>query len=436
MLSDAKREEYLALLSRELVPALGCTEPIAIAYAGALARKILGEFPTKVTVRCSGNIIKNVKSVIVPTTGDQRGIEVSALLGVVAGNADLGMEVLQEVSSSQVEQVKRLRETGICSVEPLYGCANLHIIMELETEDHSALVEIRDAHTNVVQALQDGEPISAVINEREDVPAAASASCDMCLPEIYEFACTAPMERLAPVLEPQIKYNTAIAEQGLTGHWGAEVGRTLMEGIQDDHSHAALARRAAAHAAAGSDARMGGCVLPVVINSGSGNQGLTVSLPVIVYAEESGADREQLLRALAFSNLVALYQKSYIGKLSAYCGAVSAGCGCAAGIAFLHGDSLEVIEDTITNTIANASGMICDGAKSSCAAKIATAVEAGFLGHDMAVRGRVFRDGEGLVGCDADHTIAAFGRMAREGMRATDEEILDLMVGLRAPGED
>ena len=422
MLTKELTKEYVALLRQELIPALGCTEPIAIAYAAARARRLLGCMPTAMVIHCSGNIIKNVKSVIVPTTNGLRGIDTSAILGALAGDADLGMEVLRNVVPEQVERVKELRDAGICKVLPLNTSANLHILLEVSGEGHSALVEIRDAHTNVVREEKDGIEITRTGSACTDRPDKDYTSCNLSMENIYSFAKSVDLSEISPILDRQIEYNTAIAEEGLRGHWGAQVGRTLLD------SENTLPCRAAAYAAAGSDARMGGCVLPVIINSGSGNQGMTVSLPVIVFAREKKISHEETLRALAMSNLVALFQKSYIGKLSAYCGAVSAACGSAAGIAYLCGDSLEIIEATVVNTIANVSGMVCDGAKSSCAAKIATAVQAGFLGHEMAVRGRVFRNGEGLVKSDADETVAVFGKMARDGMRATDEEILRLMI--------
>lgn len=422
MITKELSAQYIALLRRELVPALGCTEPIAIAYAAARARRLLGCMPTSMTVHCSGNIIKNVKSVIVPTTNGLRGIDTSAILGALAGDSELGMEVLRNVTPEQVEQVRQLRDTGMCKILPLKSTANLHILLEVSGNGHSALVEIQDAHTNVIREERDGVVVTGTASGCASPTGSEQSFCDLSIESIYWFAKTVDLAEIEPILEKQLNYNMAIAQEGLRGEWGAQVGKTLLA------SGDSLASRAAAYAAAGSDARMGGCVLPVIINSGSGNQGMTVSLPVIVFAQEKGLSREETLRALALSNLVALFQKSFIGKLSAYCGAVSAACGSAAGIAYLCGDSLEVIEDTVVNTIANVSGMVCDGAKSSCAAKIATAVQAGFLGHEMAIRGHAFRNGEGLVKSDADKTVEVFGRMAREGMRATDEEILRLMV--------
>jgi len=422
MITKELSAQYVALLRRELIPALGCTEPIAIAYAAARARRLLGCMPTSMTVHCSGNIIKNVKSVIVPTTNGLRGIDTSAILGALAGDPELGMEVLRNIKPEQVEHVRQLRDTGMCKILPLKSTANLHILLEVSGNGHSALVEIRDAHTNIIREERDGMVVTGMASGCASPTGSERSYCDLSIENIYWFAKTVDLSEIEPILEKQLDYNMAIAQEGLRGEWGAQVGKTLLA------SGDSLANRAAAYAAAGSDARMGGCVLPVIINSGSGNQGMTVSLPVIVFAQEKGLSREEILRALALSNLVALFQKSFIGKLSAYCGAVSAACGSAAGIAYLCGDSLEVIEDTVVNTIANVSGMVCDGAKSSCAAKIATAVQAGFLGHEMAIRGHAFRNGEGLVKSDADKTVEVFGRMAREGMRTTDEEILRLMV--------
>ena len=422
MITKELSAQYVALLRRELIPALGCTEPIAIAYAAARARRLLGCMPTSMTVHCSGNIIKNVKSVIVPTTNGLRGIDTSAILGALAGDPELGMEVLRNIKPEQVEHVRQLRDTGMCKILPLKSTANLHILLEVSGNGHSALVEIRDAHTNIIREERDGMVVTGTVSGCASPTGSEQGYCDLSIENIYWFAKTVNLSEIEPILEKQLDYNMAIAQEGLRGEWGAQVGKTLLA------SGDSLANRAAAYAAAGSDARMGGCVLPVIINSGSGNQGMTVSLPVIVFAQEKRLSREEILRALALSNLVALFQKSFIGKLSAYCGAVSAACGSAAGIAYLCGDSLEVIEDTVVNTIANVSGMVCDGAKSSCAAKIATAVQAGFLGHEMAIRGHAFRNGEGLVKSDADKTVEVFGRMAREGMRTTDEEILRLMV--------
>lgn len=419
---NERQREYLDILRQELIPALGCTEPIAIAYGAARARRLLGSFPEHMTVSCSGNIIKNVKGVIVPTTGDLRGIDTSALLGALAGDPDREMEVLSSVKPEDVERVRALRETDLCRVKPLLGTANLHIIVEAEGNGHTVLVEIIDAHTNVVLEQRDGETVFQ--QERSGVQQAQSRRQGMTMAEIYRFAQTAPLEELKEVLRRQVECNVVIAEEGLRGEYGVRVGKTLL--ADGDGS---ARRKAAAYAAAGSDARMSGCVLPVVVNSGSGNQGMTVSLPVIVYAREMSMDEERLYRALALSNLTAIYQKSFIGELSAYCGVVSAACGSAAGLAYLCGEGLEVISNTVINTIANVSGMVCDGAKPSCAAKIATAVEAGFLGLDMARNGQVFHDGEGLVQKDVDATIAAFGRMGRDGMKSTDQEILNIMVG-------
>ena len=414
--------DYLLLLRNELIPALGCTEPIAIAFASARARKILGCFPDSITVACSGNIIKNVKGVIVPTTGNLRGVEVSALLGAVAGNSELGMEVLKNVHSDDVERVRMLKEINMCHVKLLSGGAKLHILIKMQSNSHSSLVEIADAHTNIIREEKDGKLLKSdasghILHEQ-------LARQHMTVREIYDFATSACFEDIYDILKPQVEYNLKIAQEGLKGNYGMQVGRTYLESSKEKNVRC----KAIAYAAAGSDARMSGCELPVVINSGSGNQGITASLPVILYAQETNISKEKMYRALALSNLITLYQKSYIGELSAYCGVISAACGSIAAIAYLCNGDIKIIENTIINTIACVSGIACDGAKPSCAAKIAVALEAGFLGLNMAQHGKVFQAGEGLVKENVDATIAAFGRMGREGMKKTDEEILNIML--------
>ena len=305
MITKELSAQYVALLRRELIPALGCTEPIAIAYAAARARRLLGCMPTSMTVHCSGNIIKNVKSVIVPTTNGLRGIDTSAILGALAGDPELGMEVLRNIKPEQVEHVRQLRDTGMCKILPLKSTANLHILLEVSGNGHSALVEIRDAHTNIIREERDGMVVTGMASGCASPTGSEQGYCDLSIENIYWFAKTVNLSEIEPILEKQLDYNMAIAQEGLRGEWGAQVGKTLLA------SGDSLANRAAAYAAAGSDARMGGCVLPVIINSGSGNQGMTVSLPVIVFAQEKGLSREEILRALALSNLVALFQKAF-----------------------------------------------------------------------------------------------------------------------------
>ena len=414
-------DEYLEILREELVPALGCTEPIAIAYGAAKAREVLGCLPESIVVRCSGNIIKNVKAVIVPTTGDMKGIETSAILGAVGGQADKKLEVLGAITDEHLQLTRELLKKKICTVELIEGVSNLQIIVEEHAGADVALVEIAFSHTNIVRIERNGE----VLFEKERAASKASVTDRslLNLRDIYDFACTVDLQQVRELLTRQIDYNMAIAREGLTKNYGANVGSTILHHYGDD-----VRSRARAFAAAGSDARMNGCVLPVMINSGSGNQGMTVSLPVVVYAGALMKDEEQELRALTLSNLIAILQKNELGKLSAYCGAVSAAAGAGAGIAYLHGASFEVIEQTVVNTLANVSGIVCDGAKASCAAKIATSVDAAIMAYYMAAESRGFQSGEGLVKQSAEETIRSYGRMGREGMRSTDVEILKIML--------
>ena len=414
-------DEYLAILREELIPALGCTEPIAIAYASAVARRTLGRMPERILVRTSGNIIKNVKAVIVPTTGDMKGIETSAILGAVGGDPDRELEVLAGVTKEDLDMTRELVHKKICRVELIEGGANLQIIVSMQAGEDTALAEIAFSHTNIVRIEKNGQTLFS----KEAVPEKA-ASTDrslLNLSDICEFVDTLDVEDVKELLDKQVSLNMDIAVEGLSGDYGANVGSTILESFGTD-----VRSRARALPAAGSDARMNGCVLPVMINSGSGNQGMTVSLPVEVYARELGVSEDKRLRALAMSNLIAIYQKNELGKLSAYCGAVSAATGAGAAIAYLHKAPRAVIEETIVNTLANISGMVCDGAKASCAAKIASAVDAAILAYEMAAHNRTFRSGEGLVKSNTEETIRSFGRMGREGMRSTDVEILKIML--------
>lgn len=414
---------YLTVLKEELVPALGCTEPIAIALASAKARDILGEFPDKITAACSGNIIKNVKGVVVPTTGDMRGIETSAILGAVGGNAQKQLEVLSDILPEHVEKTKELLKTGMCRVEIIHGTANLNVIVTAEKGLDSSLVEIRDKHTNITRIEKNGEVIFSKDSESAVLSAKATDRTQINIDDIYDFANTVKIEDVKQLLDTQIDYNTKIAEEGLKNNYGANVGSTLIRCYGND-----IDIIAKAYPAAGSDARMSGCILPVVINSGSGNQGMTVSLPIIKYAQYLGVSKEKLYRALVLGNLMAIHQKTGIGSLSAYCGAVSAACGSGVGIAYLYDADLDIIKKTIVNTLANVSGIVCDGAKPACAAKIASSVDAALLGYKMAVNGQFFRSGEGLVKDTAEDTIRSIGRLGREGMKETDAEILRIMV--------
>ncbi len=418
---------YLAILKSELVPALGCTEPIAVAYAAANARKLLGEFPERAEIRCSGNIIKNVKGVVVPNTGGLKGINAAAIAGIVGGDPDRGLQALESVESRHHAEIRRLLDRNFSVTGLVEGEDTLFISAKVFAGAHSAEVRIAGSHTNIVRMERDGEALfegTAASVPDDNAPGKHIDRAVLNVRGILEFADTVEIGDVETVIASQIEKNLAISDEGLRSHYGADVGKTLLK-----HDGSGIKTRAKARAAAGSDARMSGCALPVVINSGSGNQGMAVSLPVIEFAEELKAPREKLLRALVLSNLTAIHQKTAIGKLSAYCGAVSAACGSGAGITYLNGGGYAEISATITNTLANVGGIVCDGAKPSCAAKIASAVDAAIMAFYLAGDGKVFSCGEGLVTSDVEMTIANFGRVGREGMRGTDLEILKMMTG-------
>jgi len=423
-MNELTYENYINILREELIPALGCTEPIAIAYASAKAREILGKMPEEIIAECSRNIIKNVKGVIVPTTGDMRGIDTCAVLGALAGRPEKKLEVLTDVRPEDIDRTRELLGTDICKVKMLSEGGNLHIRLSVRYGTDTALVEILDSHTNIVRMERNGETLFDAAKAEQETPEDPQTDRDcLNIRDIYDFANTVNIEDIRSIIDPQIEYNTKIAEEGLHHKYGANVGEMLLKHFGED-----VKVMAKAYPAAGSDARMSGCVMPVVINSGSGNQGMTVSLPVIVFARSLKVSEEKLYRALVFSNLTAIRQKTIIGKLSAYCGVVSAACGSGAGISYLHDAPLDVISKTITNTLANVSGIICDGAKPSCAAKVASAVDAAIMAHYMAMDNKTFGAGEGLVKEDIEKTIKSFGLMGRDGMKETDRKILDLMI--------
>ena len=422
-LNREKYQNYVNILKEELIPALGCTEPIAIAYASAKAREVLGVMPERIVAECSGNIFKNVKGVIIPTTKYLRGVEAAAILGAVGGDASKALEVLSNVNEKHQEQTKLLLEKGICQEKILDTPAKLHIIIRAYSGDESALVEIVHTHTGIVRIEKNAKVVLDVPHEMEEEKIRTTDRECMNIEDILEFANTVDSSDVKDILNRQIQYNTAISDEGLHKIYGANIGMTLLSAYGDD-----VRIRAKAAAAAGSDARMSGCELPVIINSGSGNQGMTVSLPVIVYAKELCITTERLYRALCVSNLVAIHQKTKIGRLSAYCGAVSAATGAGAGISYLYGGGVKEISHTITSTLANVSGIVCDGAKPSCAAKIASSVDAALLACYMTMQGRSFKSGEGIVKDSIEGTIDSVGKLAANGMKVTDEEILRIMV--------
>ena len=418
---DKKYEVYLQILREELVPAMGCTEPIAISYCAAKARDILGEMPHKVLIEVSGNIIKNVKSVIVPNTNGLKGIEAAAAAGIVAGKSEKILEVIASVTEEEKAAMKDFMETREFIVLPAQTDAILDIEITLYGEGTSSKVCIRDYHTNIVRVEKDGQ----VLFETGVVQAAQIDMADKSLlniKDICDFARTVDIDDVKPVLDRQIEYNTRISQEGLKNNYGANVGSVLLSAYGND-----VHIRAKAVAAAGSDARMSGCELPVIINSGSGNQGMTASLPVIEYAKEWNTSEEELYRALVVSNLTTIHQKSGIGRLSAFCGAVSAGCGAGAGIAWLDGGGFEGVAHTLVNALAVVSGIVCDGAKPSCAAKIAASVDAGLLGYHMYKQGQEFKGGEGIISKGVENTIHNIGRLSQEGMKETDKEIIRIM---------
>lgn len=421
MLDRNIARDYCAILREELRPAMGCTEPIAVAYCAATLRELLGEMPERIDAVLSGNILKNVKSVVVPNTGGRKGIRPAIAAGVIAGNAEKALEVISEIPESlhpQLDEfIERAQINVTCSASPF----KLDIDLTGFSAGHSARVRITNSHTNIVHKSLDGKVLLELPTEATAEENLTDKSC-LNVRDILHFAQTEPLDELAPLLHRQIEYNTAIADEGLKNPWGAQIGRILMRGGAAD-----TPMRAKAYAAAGSDARMSGCERPVVILSGSGNQGMTACLPVVIYARELGVSEEQLLRAVLLSDLISIHQKTGIGRLSAYCGAISAGVGAGAGICYLLGGDYDAIAHTVVNAVAILSGTICDGAKPSCAAKIAAAVDAGILGYEMYRNGTQFYRGEGIVGGCVDATIANVGVLASQGMLETDRTILRIM---------
>lgn len=421
--TDEKYQAYIQILKEELVPAMGCTEPIALAYAGAKAREVLGCVPDKVLVEASGSIIKNVKSVIVPNTNHLKGIPAAVTAGIIAGKAEKELEVIAEVTPDEIEQmITFLKETPI-TVEHIDQGITFDIVLTLYKEDSYAKVRIANYHTNIVHIEKDGEVIFDIPVEGENEEGLTDRSL-LDMKSIWNFINTVDVADIKEVIGRQIEYNTAIADEGLRGDYGANIGSVLLSAYGDD-----VRTRAKARAAAGSDARMNGCELPVIINAGSGNQGMTCSLPVLEYAKKLNVTEEKKYRALALSNLTAIHQKTGIGRLSAYCGAVSAGAAAGAGIAYLCGGGYEEVIHTVVNALAIVSGMVCDGAKASCAAKIAASVDAGILGYNMYLNGQQFYAGDGIVTKGVEATIQNIGRLGKEGMRETNEEIIKMMIG-------
>ena len=419
--SDCLYNSYLNILKEELVPAMGCTEPICLAYAAAKARNVLGSKPKRVEIEASGNIIKNVKSVVVPNTDGLKGLKASVASGIVAGNPNKVLEVIANVTPEKKKEIADFLNDTPISIVPLDRVAQLDITVKLYDDPHYSAVRIAGHHTNIVAIEKDGKMLYE--GRCTDTNANMTDRCCLRVDKIYDFADTADIADLKAILEKQITCNKAIAMEGLRNDWGANIGSTLLRFGGND-----IRQKAKAWAAAGSDARMSGCEMPVIINSGSGNQGMTACLPILAYADEYHIPEERTYRAVALSNLIAIHQKTGIGRLSAYCGAVSAGCAAGCGIAYLMGESLDVIDHTLENALGMAAGIVCDGAKPSCAGKIALAVEAGILGYEMSKQGDNLLGGDGIIGNDVEETIEHIGRLGRNGMKETDKEILKVMV--------
>ena len=422
-LRDDIYNSFVNILKEELVPAMGCTEPIALAYAAAKARDILGAKPDKIVIGASGSIIKNVKSVIVPNTDHLKGIPAAVVAGVVAGKAEKELEVISEVTKSEIEEMKSYIETTDITVNYIDNGLTFDIDITVYAGEESANVRIAVYHTNIVHMEKNGEVIfdEPVEGEKEE---GLTDRSSLSIKNIYEFVEILDTKDVEEVLQRQIDYNTAIAEEGLKGEYGACVGKTMLEAYGDN-----VRVKASAMAAAASDARMSGCELPVIINSGSGNQGITCSLPVLEFAKELKSDKEKIYKSLALSNLIAIHLKTGIGRLSAYCGAVTAGAAAGAGIAYINGGDYAMVAHTIVNALASVSGMVCDGAKASCASKIAASVEASILGYEMYKRGHQFRGGDGIIEKCVENTIGNVGRLGKDGMKKTNEEIINIMVG-------
>ncbi len=412
-------ELYENLLRQELIPALGCTEPGAVGYAAAKAAETLGLFPEHLDMYCSANIIKNVKSVNVPNSNGMKGIEPAAILGILAGDPDNSLEIFKNADEEKIIRAQSLMENNFCHVHLAENESNLYIHAIAQNSGETAEVIIKDTHTNVIFIKKNEE----IIFEKESESSEEISTEFMSFESIIDYAESADPATLKEILQPQAHYNYAIAMEGLENDYGANIGRTLLNAYGSD-----VKTRAKAKAAAGSDARMSGSSLPVVINSGSGNQGITLTVPVIEFAQEYGISEDKFYRSLAISNLISIHIKKNIGKLSAFCGAVSAACGAGAAISYMIGLDRKAIGDTITGTLANVGGIFCDGAKASCAAKIASSLDAAILAHEMAKCGESFHSGDGIIADNIEDTIRNFGIVGREGMHETDISIMKLMI--------
>jgi L-cysteine desulfidase len=425
MFKQANYQKYLDILQEELVPALGCTEPIAVAYGAALAKKYLKDDVKLLTIKSSGNIIKNAKSVVVPNTGGLKGMQASLLAGLVGGDPDLKLEVLANITPADIKKINSLMNTGLTKIEQLKTPCTLHMIVVAQNDQHNVEVEIKDLHTNVVRISIDGQNLDL---DETTSSAAENQMTDrsiLSIDQILDFVEVAKLADYQTLLDLQVKDNMAIAKEGLKNEWGINVGKSIIESGNNS-----LESKIKGYSAAGSDARMNGCTMPVVTNSGSGNQGMTCSVPVIVYAEENSIDYEKMMKALLLSNLVTIHIKTGITRLSCYCGAVVAASGSAAGITYLKDGTPEQIKMAITNVLGNVSGIVCDGAKESCPAKIASGIDAALQAINLAMQDRVYSHGCGIVEEDIEQTIKNVGILGKTGMKETDNVILDIMTSI------
>ena len=419
-------EKYISILKEELIPAMGCTEPIALAYAAAKGRELLGCLPDKVLVKASGSIIKNTKSVIVPNTNQMKGIPVAVAAGIVGGKAELKLQVISEVTDEQVAGIQKFLEQVPIDVEPLDNGHVFDILIEQYAGEEKSVIRIADYHTNIIFIGKNNEILldktegkqETRESERQDLSEEISLSME----DIWEFANEVNLDEVRETIQKQIDCNWAIAMEGMNRKYGANIGKVLSDVYGDGVQNLACAM-----AAAGSDARMNGCEMPVVVNSGSGNQGMTVAVPILVYAKHLKSEEETVFRALVLANMIAIYEKTGIGRLSAYCGAVSAGADEAAGIAYLNGDDYDTVIHTVVNALAASSGIVCDGAKASCAAKIAISVYSGLLGYEMYKRDQQFYAGDGIVAPGIEATLKNVGELASRGMYETNSEIIRMM---------
>lgn len=414
--------QFINIMQEELIHALGCTEPIALALAGAIGRDVLTEDPTRVEIEASGNIIKNVQGVIIPGTKSLKGVESATVLGIFGGDAERGLEVLQSATEQDVERTKEYVTAGNSSVSLLETDAKLHFIIKMSNDKETSLIEIMHTHTNIVRVEKNGVNILFNPCSQDNFNSSLTTRKNLSVEKIHTFANSVSLDKVSDILKEQIECNLKIANEGLSSNYGVNVGSILLQSGGES-----IKEKLKAFGAAGSDARMSGCDLPVVINSGSGNQGLTITSPIYVYAKDNGFSDEQLYRALIVGNLIPIHIKTKIGRLSAFCGAVTAGIGVGAALSFINGGSVKDVCNTVKNGIASLTGMICDGAKPSCAIKIASSIDSGFMAFQLAKQGRVVESHTGIISECVEKTITNVTDIASQGMNHTDVLILDIM---------